>query len=75
MYTQNLPFNPVTNYQIGFQDAASPVAEGISAFHNDLIILVRFILRFVLYIRAYVLINFEQNVKGIVTTNVQNVGY
>ena len=63
MFNNKIPFNPVTNYQRGFQDPASPVAEGISAFHNDLRVLVRFILRFVVYVRAYCLSVFAKDVS------------
>jgi len=63
MFNTKIPFNPVTNYQRGFQDPASPVAEGISAFHNDLRVLVRFILRFVVYILAYCLSAFAKDVS------------
>jgi len=63
MFNNKIPFNPVTNYQRGFQDPASPVAEGISAFHNDLRVLVRFILRFVVYVMAYCLSVFAKDVS------------
>ena len=59
----SLSFVPVTDYQMGFQDPASPVAEGISAFHNDLRVLVRFILRFVVYVLAYCLSVFAKDVS------------
>jgi heme/copper-type cytochrome/quinol oxidase subunit 2 len=55
----SLSFVPVTDYQMGFQDPASPVAEGISAFHNDLRIIVRFILSFVVSVLHYCIVNFN----------------
>ena len=58
----SLSFVPVTDYQMGFQDPASPVAEGISAFHNDLRVLVRFILRFVVYVMYYCLTVFAKDI-------------
>ena len=61
MFNNKIPFNPVTNYQRGFQDPASPVAEGISAFHNDLRVLVRFILRFVVFVLHYCITTFSKD--------------
>jgi len=59
MINKNLSYNPLTTFQIGFQDPASPVAEGISAFHNDLRVLIRFILRFVVFVLHYCLTSFS----------------
>lgn len=59
MLNKNLSYNPLTTFQIGFQDPASPVAEGISAFHNDLRVLIRFILRFVVFVLHYCLTSFS----------------
>lgn len=67
MFEKTLPYNPVTTFQIGFQDPASPVAEGISAFHNDLRVLVRFILRFVVFIMHYCLTTFSKDVPDTLT--------
>lgn len=64
MFDQKIPYNPVTNYQRGFQDPASPVAEGISAFHNDLRVLVRFVLMFVVYVLFYCLTTFAKDVSN-----------
>ena len=41
---------PIFNYQIGFQIPVTPIAEGIFAFHDDLIIFLTGILFFVGYI-------------------------
>ena len=41
---------PVYNFQIGFQTPVTPIAEGIFAFHDDLIIFLTGILFFVRYI-------------------------
>ena len=69
MFNNAIPFNPATNYQRGFQDPASPVAEGISAFHNDLRVLVRFILGFVVYAMYHCLTAFAKDVSEV---NAQN---
>jgi heme/copper-type cytochrome/quinol oxidase subunit 2 len=58
-----IPFNPITNFQRGFQTPASPIAEGISAFHNDLRVLVRFILFFVITVLYHILTAFARDVK------------
>ena len=57
-----IPFNPITNFQRGFQAPASPVAEGISAFHNDLRVLIRFILFFVITVMYHCLTAFSRDV-------------
>ena len=61
MINKNLSYNPLTTFQMGFQDPASPVAEGISAFHNDLRVLIRFILRFVVFVLHYCLTSFSKD--------------
>lgn len=58
-----IPFNPITNFQRGFQTPASPIAEGISAFHNDLRVLVRFILFFVITVLYHILTAFARDVQ------------
>jgi hypothetical protein len=63
MFNNAISFNPATNYQRGFQDPVSPVAEGISAFHNDLRVLVRFILGFVVYALYYCLTTFAKDIS------------
>lgn len=72
MFNTKIPFNPATNYQRGFQDAASPIAEGISAFHNDLRVLVRFILGFVVYALYYCLTAFAKDIAE--ETNLHSQG-
>jgi hypothetical protein len=47
-----------SNYQIGFQIPSTPVAEGIFAFHDDLIRFLVGILIFVIYIMYVCLRNF-----------------
>ena len=43
---------PSSNWQFGFQTPASPTAEGIMKFHDDLMFFLVFILFFVMYILA-----------------------
>ncbi len=60
MYFLNLVFSdqPSNNWQRGFQTPASPIAEGIFAFHDDLRIFLTGILGFVRYILAVCLNRF-----------------
>jgi len=48
----------IYNWQFGFQTPASPVFEGIIAFHDDLMIFLTLILGFVMYILAVCLMRF-----------------
>jgi heme/copper-type cytochrome/quinol oxidase subunit 2 len=52
-----------TNGQLGFQVPASPVFEGIVAFHDDLMIFLSLIFGFVLYIFAACLLRFGDKNK------------
>jgi len=44
-----MPTSVATNYQRGFQVPGSPIAEGITVFHDDLRIFLTGILFFVVY--------------------------
>ena len=48
----NLPQKHVSNWQLGFQNPASPTMEGIVSFHDDLLLFLSFILGFVIYVLA-----------------------
>jgi len=50
-------------WQLGFQNPASPIAEGIIHFHNDLMVILVFIVIFVGYMqyRSIQLFNYKQN--------------
>ena len=52
-------------YQLGFQDPATPVMEGVINFHNDLMIVVVSVGIFVAYMLASTVINFEESVNPI----------
>jgi len=59
-----MPTSVATNYQRGFQTPATPVAEGITLFHDDLRIFLTGILFFVMY-RLYACLNqFGSQAKG-----------
>jgi cytochrome c oxidase subunit 2 len=59
----NLPDTVSTNGQLGFQIPASPVFEGIVAFHDDLMIFLSLIFGFVLYIFAMCIVRFGDKNK------------
>jgi cytochrome c oxidase subunit 2 len=47
-FTKNIVFNDAAQpWQLSFQDPASPVSEGIMYFHNDLMVILVFIVFFV----------------------------
>ena len=50
-------------YQLGFQDPATPIMEGVINFHNDLMIVVVSVGIFVAYMLMSTVMNFEQSVK------------
>jgi len=50
-----------TAWQLGFQDAASPVMEGIINLHHDLMFFITFILFFVLVVLVRTLYFFNTN--------------
>ena len=59
LYISNIVFaEPLRNWQRGFQTPASPIAEGIFAFHDDLRIFLTAILSFVRYLIAVCLNRF-----------------
>ena len=49
------------NWQLGFQDAATPVMERLNDFHNLLLVIIFAIAAFVLLLLAYVLIRFRRS--------------
>jgi len=52
---------PAHNGQLGFQTPASPIAEGIISFHDDLLVFIVLIICFVLYILTVCLVRFGFN--------------
>lgn len=53
------------NYDIGFQDAASPIAEGIVNFHNYVFIYMTFVVILVLYMVGTIVGNFSKGKRAI----------
>ncbi len=52
-------------YQIDFQDAASPIAEGIINFHNYVFIYMTFVFTLVLYMVVAVIRNYSKGKRVI----------
>lgn len=52
-------FDASSNWQLLFQDPASPVMEGIVEFHHDVMFLLVFIVFFVLYMLGSVVLGFS----------------
>lgn len=52
-------------YQINFQDAASPIAEGIVNFHNYVFIYMTFVFTLVLYMVATIVGNYNKGKRVI----------
>ena len=50
-------------WQYGFQDPATPIAEGIIRFHHDLMFILVFVVVFVSWIMARILIKFDATVN------------
>lgn len=52
-------------YQLGFQDAASPIAEGIVNFHNYVLIYMTFVIVLVLYMVITIVGNYNKGKRVI----------
>lgn len=52
-------------YQIGFQDAASPVMEGIVNFHNYVFVYMSYVIVLVGYMLVSILMNYSKGTRSI----------
>lgn len=52
-------------YQLGFQDAASPIMEGIINFHNYLFIYMAFVIGLVLYMLVSIMTKYSKGKRSI----------
>jgi cytochrome c oxidase subunit 2 len=59
-------------WQMGFQTAATPVMEDITAFHNMMLWIIALIMLFVTCLLAYVLIRFRESANPTPTTTTHN---
>jgi cytochrome c oxidase subunit 2 len=53
------------DYQIGFQDAASPIMEGIINFHNYIFVYMSFVIALVLYMMVAIMTNYSKGKRSI----------
>jgi len=60
---KNISMEGISNYQMGFQLPASPVAEGIINFHHDLFFILTVIGIFVFYMLARCIVLYDKNVN------------
>lgn len=61
------------NWQLGFQEAASPVARELHNFHNFLMIIITGIVAFVFALLLYVMLRFNSRVNPVPSTTTHNV--
>jgi cytochrome c oxidase subunit 2 len=59
-------------WQIGLQDAASPVAEFIHSLHNFLLVIITVITLFVLGLMLYIFVRFNAKANPVPSTNTHN---
>ena len=60
------------NWQLGFQQAATPVKERIGDFHNELLIIITLITLFVMGLLAYVILRFNARANPVPTRTTHN---
>jgi cytochrome c oxidase subunit 2 len=53
------------NYQIGFQDAASPIMEGIINFHNYIFVYMAFVIALVIYMLVSIMTKYSKGKRTI----------
>jgi cytochrome c oxidase subunit 2 len=59
-------------WEIGMQPAASPVAERIAAFHNELLVIIALIVLLVLALLVYVIVRFRASTHPVPTQTTHN---
>jgi cytochrome c oxidase subunit 2 len=60
------------NWQLGFQEAATPVKERIGDFHNELLIIITLITLFVMGLLGYVIVRFNSRANPVPTRTTHN---
>jgi cytochrome c oxidase subunit 2 len=60
------------NWQLGFQQAATPVKERIGAFHDELLIIITLITVFVMALLAYIIVRFNSRANPVPTRTTHN---
>jgi cytochrome c oxidase subunit 2 len=62
---KNYLMDVAEEYQIGFQDAASPIMEGIINFHNYVFIYMSYVIALVVYMLVSILIKYSKGRRNI----------
>jgi cytochrome c oxidase subunit 2 len=70
LYDKNVECDAATPWQYGFQDPASPIAEGIVRFHHDLIIVLIMVTIFVTWMLVRCVMMYNENSQKHSTGNV-----
>jgi len=60
------------NWQLGFQEAATPVKDRIGDFHNELLVIITLITVFVLGLLGYVILRFNSRANPVPTRTTHN---
>jgi len=72
VWAQSASAGQPVNWQLGFQEAATPVMERLNDFHNLLLVIIFGITAFVLLLLAYVLIRFRRSNNPIPSRTTHN---
>jgi cytochrome c oxidase subunit 2 len=62
---KNYLMDVAEEYQLGFQDAASPIMEGIVNFHNYVFIYMSYVITIVIYMLISILVNYSKGKRSI----------
>jgi cytochrome c oxidase subunit 2 len=71
-FAQSPPTTEPHNWQLGFQQAATPVKERIASFHDELLIIITLITIFVMGLLAYVIVRFNARANPVPTRTTHN---
>ncbi len=71
-FAQSPPTTEPHNWQLGFQQAATPVKERIASFHDELLIIITLITIFVMALLAYVIVRFNAHANPVPTRTTHN---
>lgn len=62
---KNYLMDVAEEYQLGFQDAASPIMEGIINFHNYVFVYMTYVIILVIYMLVTILANYSKGKRSI----------
>src|SRR6266851_966880 len=69
---QSVPTTEPHNWQLGFQQAATPVKDRIASFHDELLIIITLITIFVMGLLGYVIVRFNARANPVPTRTTHN---